>query len=565
MEKQTSYAARPSLICALLSAIASSPFAAASSIESVQQWGVFEVVQTGPVDSPTFNAFTGVAGNATFTHESSGTALTALSFYDGDNGAGQGVWRTRFSPSLLGVWAYETASSSSLMPALKGTLTVTPPAEGDHGPVGVSATNPRALAYADGTPHFSVGSTSYAWMHIGDANANETLASLRGSPFNKLRMTLTPKYYPWTHLEPPSGFFAFPQVKPLSPPCTICCPAQNGTFDLTRFALPFWRTVEGHVAAMAAMGVNADLILFHPYDGGHWGLDCNPEEVDHAYIRYAAARLSAFSNVWWSMANEWSLLSCKCAGQDKEHCPQAYFDRLFHTLTASDPHGRLRSVHNGPIYYNYSQPWITHVSMQCHDASCVDYAEATFSARPIVMDEVRYEGNISATWGDMSGEQMSQRFFMFLAKGANTGHSECLQPAAVAEVCNNINNCECSPNMWWNHGGALAGTSPRNIAFFRAYVDALPVPFAQLMPQVVQQGVYWLRSSDADAAFSFVLWDEMVLNTTVSATLPLPAGTQYHARQVDYARGAVVDLGTLNGPITFTPPTPGFALELRAL
>ena len=26
-------------------------------------------------------------------------------------------------------------------------------------------------------------------------------------------------------------------------------------------------------------------------------------------------------------------------------------------------------------YYNHSRPWITHISMQCHDASCVDLAK----------------------------------------------------------------------------------------------------------------------------------------------------------------------------------------------
>ena len=67
----------------------------------------------------------------------------------------------------------------------------------------------------------------------------------------------------------------------------------------------------------------ADLILFHPYDGvpleaseGHWGFDClgghdplryGPANDEH-YLRYAVARLASFSNVWWSLANEWDLL-----------------------------------------------------------------------------------------------------------------------------------------------------------------------------------------------------------------------------------------------------------------
>lgn len=538
---------------------------AASALAATPQWGVFELTQTGALDAPSFNAFE-VLANATFTHGATGAALTAASFYDGDDGSGRGLWRTRFSPPLQGVWEYATASSSPLMPPLRGSVSVAAPVQGDRGPVGVSHGDPRALEFADGTPHLSVGSTSYAWLHVGDANANATLASLAASPFNKLRMTLTPKYYPWTHQEPPPGFFAFPQVRPLSPPCAVCCPSQNGTFDLARFELPFWRAVEARVAALGALGVIADIILFHPYDSNHWGLDCNPPAVDHAYVRYAAARLSALSNVWWSMANEWSLLRCKCAGADKNHCPQAYFDQLFATLVASDPHGRMRSIHNGPIYYNYSQPWITHISMQCHASACVDNATAAWAPKPIIMDEVRYEGNLSASWAQLSGADMAQRFWMFLSKGAFTGHSVCLLPAAAAAACApDPNACGCSTIMWWNHGGALDGAAPPLLAFFRGYAEALPVPFGELQSTTLAPGVFWLRSVDAGAAFSLVLWDAAALNVSVPVTLPgLPAGAAYAAREVDIARGALVPLGTLTAPVAFTPPTPGFVLELRA-
>ena len=100
-----------SLACALL---------ARAVLADTPQWGVFELAQPGPLDAPSFNAFQDVLANATFTHAATGTALTAASFYDGDDGAGRGLWRTRFSPPLQGEWAYATASSSPLMPPLRG-------------------------------------------------------------------------------------------------------------------------------------------------------------------------------------------------------------------------------------------------------------------------------------------------------------------------------------------------------------------------------------------------------------------------------------------------------------
>ena len=134
-------------------------------------------------------------------------------------------------------------------------------------------------------------------------------------------------------------------------------------------------------------------------------------------------------------------------------------------MVAADPYHRELSIHNGQ-YYNHSQPWITHISMQCHDATCVDLAKANWTAKPIVMDEVRYEGNISTGWGSMSANQMAQRFWMFFAKGAYCGHSEtelpgnwsteaspcheppCSHPHNESDPCPGARlACECSPNM----------------------------------------------------------------------------------------------------------------------
>ena len=51
------------------------------------------------------------------------------------------------------------------------------------------------------------------------------------------------------------------------------------------------------------------MILFHPYDA--WGFKAMPPEADDCYLRYAVARLSAYRNVWWSIANEYDLVKAK--------------------------------------------------------------------------------------------------------------------------------------------------------------------------------------------------------------------------------------------------------------
>ena len=528
---------------------------AATTPLTVEQWGVYEISQQGPADFPSFNAFVEVTYNATFTDVAGGGGpITVPGFYDE-----LGTYKVRFSPPRTGAWNFTTSSNTPTLPSLSGGFNCTSPALNNHGPVITDPSNPRVFVYAgDGSLHFSVGSTSYAWAHVNDDNAAATLASLRGGPFNKLRMTVFPKYYPYTHMEPPDFAYAHAGAPPA--PCFECCPSYNATFDLTRFHAPFWQRFEGYVATMSSMGIEADIILFHPYDGGHWGFDCMGPVADEAYLRYAAARLSAYRNVWWSMANEWSNLLCKGPGGS-----QTYWDTLFRILHSADVHGRRTSIHNNAIYYNHSQPWITHISMQCRNASCVDMARENWTAKPVVMDEVRYEGNITATWGQLSAESMTQRFWMFLAKGAYCGHSECMLPSNWTDACANQNACTCSPNMWWNHGGSLVGHSSPAIAWFRDFVESLPVVFNKLISDEVQTGVYWLH--DASTTYNIVLWDEIVNSLPVPATIPLSAlAAGYRARQIDFMNSRLIDMGTRPpGPLVMTPPTPGFMLELTTM
>jgi len=78
-------------------------------------------------------------------------------------------------------------------------------------------------------------------------------------------------------------------------------------------------------------------------------------ESDDRYLRYVLARMSAYRNIWWSLANEFDLMKTKST-QD--------FDRFFHIVEQHDPVGHLRSVHYSHVQYDYSHPWVTHASLQ---------------------------------------------------------------------------------------------------------------------------------------------------------------------------------------------------------
>lgn len=74
------------------------------------------------------------------------------------------------------------------------------------------------------------------------------------------------------------------------------------------------------------------MILHHPYDEGHWGFDRMTAQADERYLRYVVARLAAFRNVWWSLANEWDFMKAK---------READFERFGQIVAAADPHRHL--------------------------------------------------------------------------------------------------------------------------------------------------------------------------------------------------------------------------------
>jgi uncharacterized protein DUF5060/uncharacterized protein DUF4038 len=196
-------------------------------------------------------------------------------FYDGD-----GAYKVRFSPDNEGEWTYGTRSNRRELDGQTGAFLCVAPSAKNHGPVSVR--NTYDFGYADGTPYFPFGTTCYAWTHQPVELQQQTLETLRQAPFNKMRMCVFPKWYTYNQDEPP--VYPFPRAQ--------------GQHDYTRFVPEFFRNLERRISQLQALGIEADLILFHPYD--HWGYALMPPEVDDRYLRYVVARLAAFRNVWWS-------------------------------------------------------------------------------------------------------------------------------------------------------------------------------------------------------------------------------------------------------------------------
>ena len=68
-------------------------------------------------------------------------------------------------------------------------------------------------------------------------------------------------------------------------------------WDFEKFNPAFFRHLEKRIDDLNQLGIETDLILFHPYDKGRWGFDAMPNEVNIRYIKYVMARISSFKNV----------------------------------------------------------------------------------------------------------------------------------------------------------------------------------------------------------------------------------------------------------------------------
>jgi hypothetical protein len=397
-------------------------------------------------------------------------------FYDGD-----GVYRVRFMPDAEGEWTFTTRSNRPELNGTTGRFICSAPSAGNHGPVVVRKT--WHFAYADGTPYFPFGTTCYAWTHQGDTLEEQTVATLKQSPFNKIRMCVFPKSYAFNRNEPPEYAFAR---------------SAAGVNDYTRVNPLFFRRLEKRVTQLQQIGVQADLILFHPYD--RWGYSNMGAEADDRYLRYVVARLAAHRNVWWSMANEWDFVKTKTLSD---------WDRFFRIVQESDPYEHLRSIHNGRVIYDHAKSWVTHASIQGDDFDKVAGWLDTYR-KPVVFDECKYEGNIPQRWGNLSPQEMTRRFWIGTVDGAYVGHGETY-----------LNDQEV---LWWSKGGVLHGESAPRIAFLRRLLEEhareglipLKNPY---YPAAAVEGKYYLYFLD--------------YHQPALADFDLPAGVNFKAEVID--------------------------------
>jgi len=403
------------------------PAADTPAEKTVQQWDIFEAQISGPADG---NPFTEVQVSCNFSDGS--RIFTVNGFYDGG-----GIYRIRFMPDHPGGWSYTTASNIPALAGKTGSFQATPATGKNHGPVHVS--NTYHFAYGDGTAYNQIGTTSYIWVHAPDDWEDQTLKTLAESPFNKIRMLVFPHNDNFRKTIAPT-LFPFEGTPPRN-------------WDLTRPNPAFFQHLEKRIGQLRDLNIEADLILFHPY-GNNYGFNNMGAAADDLYLRYITARLGAYRNVWWSLANEWDFIRAKT---------EADFVHYGEVVSSNDPYGHMLSIHNGALIFNNTLPWITHSSIQNGDA-VVESSRAELYRdvfrKPVVYDEVKYEGTGAARWAQLTPEEMVHRFWEGTIGGTYVGHSEYIVKDG---------------DYWLAYGGKMYGQSAPRLAFLKKVLDDGPV------------------------------------------------------------------------------------------
>ena len=450
--------------------------------KTIEKWDVLEVTVNGPKEG---NPFCDQWIKGTFCCKNE--KKTVDGFYDGD-----GVYKVRFMPSFTDEYTFEIEASFDIKAGaevpdegepehkhgtaddgteaeqyavrniLTGSFTVIPPSADNHGPVRVAGT--YYLAYEDGTPYHCIGTTCYVWNLQNEELQKQTLKTLEENAFNKIRFCIFPKHYDYNLHEP----ITYPYE---GTPCDSsvlnennfaeyngCAPGND--WDFTRFNPAHFQHIEKCIQALMKLGIEADLIVMHPYD--RWGFSMMKAEDDDRYWKYVLARFSAYRNVWWSLANEYDLMHEKTLSD---------WERYAGIICEKDPYHHLRSIHNCKAYYDYNLPWITHCSIQrtetYRSSELVNEWREKYH-KPVILDEICYEGNIQFGWGNISGEEMTRRFWEAFCRGGYPGHGETyLSPDRI---------------LWWSHGGVLHGTSPDRIRFLAKIMEETPGLGVEPMP-----------------------------------------------------------------------------------
>ena len=231
------------------------------------------------------------------------------------------------------------------------------------------------------------------------------------------------------------------------------------------------------------------------------------------------------------MANEWDGV---------KGIPAEDWNKFARCVSESDPFDHLLSIHGyTATYFEYWLPEYTHVSVQDH-APVMEIGPAftvkNIYKKPVIFDEVCYEGNVSSRWGWLSGEEELRRMYNGLMCGAYVTHAECLNlegDGSKEEATNYL-----------AFGGEFHGESWKRIRFMREILADLPGPLG-----LADSSWDSLTASAGDGYYLLYFGDEM----PEEWVFDLPVKNGSHPKLGEGRRFKVEIIDTWNMTVTECP------------
>jgi len=265
-----------------------------------QQLDAFDYVEiTATVDAPdVHNPFVDATLTGIFEEVDGRQHWNIEGFCDSDDGS---IFRIRFMPMQARSYKY---SLKFVQGGFEKTATGIFQAVDAHrrGILRVDPQYPWHFIWAGTGEHFFFNGTTAYWL-MGwrdDRTIQYSIERLHRLQVNRMRVTLAGREA--------NSFFGEPVMT--GPNWTVfiaAWPAQNADdplhpgFDYARFNLPYWQKFERMLKLARDHDMNISLVLdmndskVHPDAGS---------EDEHRYIRYAVARLAAFSNITWDLGDD---------------------------------------------------------------------------------------------------------------------------------------------------------------------------------------------------------------------------------------------------------------------
>jgi hypothetical protein len=243
------------------------------------------------------NPFTDATLKGSFTKPGGARPVAVEGFCDSADG---GVFRIRFMPASPGDYAYSIAyRQGDFEKTHAGTFRAT---DGHRrGPVRVDAKYPWHFIWEGTGEHYYFNGTTSFWL-MGfkeEHNIQHTIQRLHDLEINRMRVLLagnanifwgdavmlgenfTYALRPWIAQKPDS--FDEPGI------------------DYTRFNLPYWQKFE----RMLRFARERDMIISVVQDiSTHKAQPAAGSDDEHRYLKYAAMRLGAFSNITWDLGDD---------------------------------------------------------------------------------------------------------------------------------------------------------------------------------------------------------------------------------------------------------------------